>query len=207
MRRRDFIVALGATTPIILRPFGARGQERTKRVGVLITANPEPFWTNFQEGMRDLGYRDGSNVQFETRSADGKLDLLPGLAAELARLQVDVIVAHQTPAVAAARRAAPDIPIVMAAAGDPVGQGFISTLARPGGNITGLSGTTADLAPKSLELIHDIIPSVRRVAVLANAADPFYYIVPRTVAARRREFAGRPSGHDDTQNRGDLFRF
>jgi putative tryptophan/tyrosine transport system substrate-binding protein len=111
--------------------------------------------------------------------------LLPGFAEELVRLKVDVIVPYQTPSVAAAQHATRDIPIVMAGAGDSVGQGFIASLAQPGGNITGISGTTAELGQKTLELVRDIIPSVRRMAVLANAHDPFTKSIRGTVAEGR----------------------
>src|SRR5262249_20010309 len=116
---------------------------------------------------------EGQNIAFEVRLPDSKPNLLRELAAELVRLKVDVIVASQTSAVTAARQATTEIPIIMAPAGDPVGTGLISSLARPGGNITGLSATTAELGAKILELVGDVLPSTRRVAVLANAADPF----------------------------------
>jgi putative ABC transport system substrate-binding protein len=109
----------------------------------------------------------------ESRWAEGNNDRLPELAAELVRLKVDIIVATQTPAVQAAKRATNTIPIVMAPAGDPVGTGIIASLARPGGNVTGLSAAISELAAKNLEFIREISPSVRRVAVLANKADPF----------------------------------
>ena len=143
------------------------------RIGILLTANPEPFWSEFRAGLREHGYIDGQNIAFEFRSADGELNLLRALADELVRLKVDIIVASQTPAVIAARQATTEIPIVMAPAGDPVATGLISSLARPGSNITGLSGTAAELGAKTLELLRDVLPSTRRVAVLANAADPF----------------------------------
>jgi putative ABC transport system substrate-binding protein len=148
-------------------------QAKTARIGVLNLANPEPFWTLLREGMRDLGYTEGQSLQFEFRTAEGNSDLLAGLAAELVRLKADVIVAYPTPAVVAVKQATREIPIVLAGAGDPVGTGLVASLARPGGNITGTSSTTAELGPKTLEIIRDIIPSVRRVAVLANASDPF----------------------------------
>ena len=171
MRRREFITLLGGAAAW---PLAARAQQpKLPRIGVLIPANPEPFWSVFRDGLREHGYIEGQNIQFEFRSADGKPNLLRELAAELVRLKVDIIVAHQTPAVTAARQATTEIPIVMAGAGDPVATGLISSLARPGGNITGLSGTTAELGAKTLELIRDMLPSTRRVAVLANAADPF----------------------------------
>jgi putative tryptophan/tyrosine transport system substrate-binding protein len=171
MRRRDFILLAGMAIACPL-PLAAQ-QPKVPRIGVLIPSNPEPFWSEFRAGLREHGYIEGQNIQFEFRSADGEPTRLRELALELVRLKVDIIVASQTPAVTAARQATTEIPVVMAPAGDPVGTGLISSLARPGGNITGLSSTTAELGAKILELIRDVLPSTRRVAVLANAADPF----------------------------------
>ena len=172
MRRRDFIA--GIVGSAVAWSFAARAQQpKLPRIGILIPANPEPFWNEFQQGLREHGYIEGQTIQFEFRSAEGKPSLLRGLADELVRLKVDIIVASQTPAVIAARQATTEIPIVMAPAGDPVGTGLISSLARPGGNITGLSSTTAELGAKTLELIRDVLPYTRRVAVLANTVDPF----------------------------------
>ena len=172
MRRRDFIKVI-AGSPATW-PLAARAQQpKLPRIGILIPANPEPFWSVFQQGLREHDYIEGQTIQVEFRSAEGKPNLLRELADELVRLKVDIIVASQTPAVTAARQATTEIPIVMAPAGDPVGTGLISSLARPGGNITGLSSTTAELGAKTLELIRDVLPSTRRVAVLANAVDPF----------------------------------
>ena len=127
----------------------------------------------FYDAIRDLGYVEGRTIQFVVRSAEGKVDRLPELAAELVRSKVDVIVASLTPAVAAAKNATRDIPIVMAPAGDPIASGLIASLARPGGNITGVSGTAAELGAKSLALIREVLPKARRVAFLGNADDPF----------------------------------
>jgi len=127
----------------------------------------------FQEGLRGLGYIEGQNILFEFRSAGGKVNLLPDLAAELVRLKVDIIVVWQTPTARAARQATSEIPIVMADVGDPVGTGLVASLARPGGNVTGLAGVTAELAGKSVELIRAMMPSASRVAVLVNSTDPF----------------------------------
>jgi len=172
MRRRDFIA--GIVGSAVAWSFAARAQQpKLPRIGILIPANPEPFWNEFQQGLREHDYIEGQTIQFEFRSAEGKPNLLRGLADELVRLKIDIIVASQTPAVIAARQATTEIPIVMAPAGDPVGTGLISSLARPGGNITGLSSTTAELGVKTLELVRDVLPSTRRVAVLANAVDPF----------------------------------
>jgi putative ABC transport system substrate-binding protein len=175
MKRRDIIALIGgvALAPL-LWPLPLRAQ-RTKlpSIGVLVPANPEPFWGLLREGLREHGYAEGKNIRFEFRSADGNPERLRQLADELIRLKVDMIVASQTPAVIAVKRATTEIPIVMAAAGDPVGTGLVASLARPGGNITGLSGTTAELGSKILELVREMLPSTRRVAVLANATDPF----------------------------------
>lgn len=169
MRRREFIGLVGGAA---LWPV-ARAQQPTKvpRIGVLLISGPEPMGP-FRESLRDLGYAEGRNIEIEVRSAQSQVARLPELAAELVRSQVDVIVAIQTPAVYAAKNATRDIPIVMMA-GDPIGTGLISNLARPDGNLTGLSGAAAELAAKSLELIPQMVPAARRVGVLGNANDPF----------------------------------
>lgn len=171
MRRREFIaMAAGVAT----WPLGADAQPaKAARIGVLNLVNPEPLWTLLQDGMQTLGYRAGQNLQFEFRSAQGNSDLLPGLAAELVRLKCDLIVGFPSPAVAALKQATREIPIVMLGAGDPVATGLVASLTRPGGNVTGTSSTTAELGSKTLEVIREIIPSLKRVAVLANATDPF----------------------------------
>jgi putative tryptophan/tyrosine transport system substrate-binding protein len=150
-----------------------RGQQaKVPRIGVLVVDSAEP-WEIVRKGLHDLGYLEGRNIAIEFRSAEGNASALASLAADLVRLKVDVIVATFTPAVKAAKEATREIPIVMAASGDPVGMGLIATLARPGGNITGLSGTGLELGAKSLELIREIVPSAARIAVLADATDPF----------------------------------
>ena len=155
-------------------PLAARAQQtKMPRLGVLLVGNREPFSRLFWEGLRELGYIDGQNIQIEFRSAEGKLNLLPELAAELVRLKVDIIVASEMPSVQAAKRATNEIPIIMAPSGDPVGTGLIASLARPGGNVTGLSAAAAELAGKSLELIREILPSASRVAALADPTNPF----------------------------------
>lgn len=171
MKRREFIYLVGSA---VAWPVATRAQQgKVPVIGGLILANPEPVWNMLRDGLRELGYIEGQSIRFEFRSADGKPGILPELAAELVRLKVDLIVAAQTPAVQAAKDATREIPIVMATAGDPVGTGLISSLARPGGNITGNSATTSELGAKTLEIIREMLPSARRVAVLANATDPF----------------------------------
>jgi putative tryptophan/tyrosine transport system substrate-binding protein len=172
MKRRAFIMLLGAAG----WPLAARGQPvKVPVIGILLTGNPEPdiFLKGFREALWETGYIDGQNVRLEVRSAEAKTALLPERAAELVRLKVDVIVTSLTPPALAAKQATSDIPIVMAPAGDPVLTGLVASLARPGGNVTGVSAASAEIAGKSLELIREVIPSARRVAVLANEADPF----------------------------------
>lgn len=171
MRRRDFftlISGFAGAWPLVAR---AEQAPKVPRVGVLLISGPE-LMGPFRESLRDLGYTEGKNIQIEVQSAQGQVARLPELAADLVRSQVDVIVAIQTPAVYAAKNATRDIPIVMMA-GDPIGTGLISNLARPDGNLTGLSGAAAELAAKSLELIPQMVPAARRVGVLGNANDPF----------------------------------
>jgi putative tryptophan/tyrosine transport system substrate-binding protein len=173
MKRRAFITLLASAAA---RPLAARAQQRRPaRIGVLVLGNPdpEPFMRVFQEALRELGHVPGQDLVMELRSAGGSASLLSQLAAELVRLNVDVIVAYQTPSAHAAKQATGTIPIVMASAGDPVGTGLVASLARPGGNVTGLSATTAELAAKNLEFLREMLPTARRVAVLANATDPF----------------------------------
>jgi putative ABC transport system substrate-binding protein len=172
MQRREFITLLGGTAAAW--PLAARAQQTNlPKLGILLVGNREPFSRLFWAGLREFGYIDGQNMQVEFRSAEGKLNLLPELAAELVRLKVDVIVASETPSVQAAKRATSEIPIVMAPSGDPVGTGLIASLARPGGNVTGLSAATAELAGKSLELIREIMPTASRVAALADPTNAF----------------------------------
>jgi putative ABC transport system substrate-binding protein len=176
MKRRKFLMFL-AGAAIMTAPFwslaASAQQAKLVTIGVLNAANPEPLGSLLREALREVGYREGENLRFEPRMANGNPVLLPGLAAELIRLKVDVIVAYPTPAIVVAKQATREIPIVMLAAGDPVGVGLVESLVRPGGNVTGTSSTTSELGAKTLEVIRDIVPSVRRVAVLANATDPF----------------------------------
>jgi len=170
MNRRAFIALMGgaATGPLAAR---AQQAERMRRIGLLLVSGPEPLGP-FREALADVGYVEGKNIQIEIRSAQGQDTRLPELAAELVRSRVDVIIAVQTPAAHAAKNATRDIPIIVMA-GDPIATGLITNLARPGGNITGLSATAAEAAAKSLELIAEIKPGARRVGVLGNADDPF----------------------------------
>ena len=173
MQRRDFIkmsTALAASWP-----FAARAQQaQMRRVGALILGNAdaEAFRKEMREGLSKAGYVEGRNILFDIRSAQGRPDLLPQLAAELVAAKVDVLVALYTPCARAAQQATRDIPIVAIIA-NPVETGFIASLARPGGNITGVSLMAAEAHGKCVEVFGDMLPSVRKVAALGNASDPF----------------------------------
>jgi putative ABC transport system substrate-binding protein len=173
MKRRKFIAIMAGAAAW---PLGAYAQRsKVARIGALYIgiADAESFKSELRDGLRELGYVEGQNIAFEFRSAEGKLDRLPDLAAELVRLKLDVIVALYVPCALAAKQATQDIPIVIIAA-DPVETGIIPSLARPGGNITGVSLMSAALIGKCVELFRDMLPATRRVAVLTSAADPLF---------------------------------
>jgi putative ABC transport system substrate-binding protein len=174
VRRRDlFAPFFGAAA---LWPLaGIAQQRRVPTVGVLAVGSPgvADFWRLFREAMQDLGYIEGQSIRYEFRSDEGQITRLPELAAELVRLKVDVIVTWFTPAAQAAKQATREIPIVMALVGNPIETGLVESLARPGGNITGMAGVAAELAGKSVQLIREMLPSAKRVVALANAPDPF----------------------------------
>jgi len=166
MRLIGLVLALGLT----LAPLAAEAQEAAKiaRIGWLtFNVAPNPHLREaFRQGLRDLGYVEGRNLVNEYRDAEGKPDRLPALAAELVALKVDVIVAGGTLQALAAKQATRTIPIVFAAAGDPITDGLVTSLARPGGNVTGVSSLTPDLVGKCLELLKQAVPGVSRVAIL-----------------------------------------
>ena len=171
MDRRTFIS--GLTFGLLAAPLAAEAQPPGKvpRIGVLVVATRSFFSTrieSFRQGLRELGYVEGKNVLIEYRYAEGKLDLLPALASELVQLKVDVIVTASPPGVQAAKNATSTIPIVFAAIGDPVGGGFVASLARPGANVTGLSILAPALSGKRLELLKEAFPKVTRVVILWN---------------------------------------
>jgi putative tryptophan/tyrosine transport system substrate-binding protein len=148
----------------------AEAQQPTKisRIGYLSAVSPSANVARneaFRQGLRELGYVEGKNIVIDWRSAEGKLDRLPALAAELVRLKVDIIITGGPPATRAAKEATSTIPIVMTFDPDPVGNGFVASLARPGGNITGLATLAPELSGKQLELLKEIVPKLSRVAV------------------------------------------
>lgn len=171
MKRRLFTQSLGAGA------FGiatrAAAQQVVPVVGVLVSGSPESFQPLFVEAMRRLGYEPGKNINYNVQSGQGDASQLSALASVLIRANVQVLVARLTPAVMAASRATQRVPIIMAGAGDPVGNGLVESLARPGRNITGVAGVAGLLSGKLVELVREVIPGARDIAVLANPTDPF----------------------------------
>ena len=156
-------------------PLAAEAQppDKVYRIGYLDTTPfPAPQWDAFLDGLRVHGYREGQNLVFERRFSEGNAERFPAFAAEMVRLKVDLILVRTTPAALAAKHVTQTIPIVITTAIDPVGAGLVASLARPGGNITGLSVLAPELSGKRLELLKEVIPGMTRVAVLWNAANP-----------------------------------
>jgi putative ABC transport system substrate-binding protein len=186
--RRAFLASVAGG--LLVAPTAARAQRAgpASRVGVLVfTSISEPVQEAFRQGLRDHGYVEARNVHLEWRAAEGRPDRAKAHAEELVRMEVDVIVATLTPAVQAARNATRTIPIVMAYAGDPVATGFVASLARPGGNITGLSATAVELSGKRIQLLREVVPTLSRLGLLINGADPFAkpFVEENRAAARR----------------------
>jgi ABC-type uncharacterized transport system substrate-binding protein len=171
--RRAFLGVLASGLLAAPLAAGAQQPEKVYRIGYLFYGSPgrSPELDAFRQGLRELGCIEGENTTIEYRFASGDVGRLPGLAAELVRLNLDVIVTPGTPAALAAKQATGTIPIVFAGVADAVGAGLVASLARPGGNITGLTGISAELGGKRLELLKEVAPKASRVAVLYNPAD------------------------------------
>jgi putative ABC transport system substrate-binding protein len=173
MKKRILLIAFAALVLASVHLASAQQAKKVPRVGIL---TPDPvsaranLFKGFRQGLRELGYVEGKNIAIEVRSAEGKADRLPAAATELVSIKVDVIVTSTTRAVQAAKQATGTIPIVMAAVVDPVGTGLVASLARPGGNITGLSLVGPELSGKQLELLKDTLPNVKRVAFVWDPA-------------------------------------
>jgi putative ABC transport system substrate-binding protein len=173
-------VIVASTLSLLVAPGFAVAQpaEQVRRIGMLragvTSTDSERNFEAFRQGLRALGYIEGQNLVIVSRSAEGSAERLPDLAAELVRLQVEVLVAAGAPAIRAAQNATRTIPIVMAGTSDAMAQGFIASLARPGGNITGLSDLGAELHGKRLELLKETVPQSARIAVLLNPASPYH---------------------------------
>jgi ABC-type uncharacterized transport system substrate-binding protein len=175
MRRRKFIALLGTTA--IVWPLAARAQQpgRLPIIGFLGAATPSArsqWVAAFVQRLHELGWIEGRTVAIEYRWAEGRSERFAEIAAEFVRLKVDVIATYATPPVIAAKEMTAVIPIVSAVMGDPVGTGLVASLARPGGNVTGLSNQAADTAGKRLELLREVVPQLRQLAVLANVSNP-----------------------------------
>jgi putative ABC transport system substrate-binding protein len=176
---------------ILAAPLVVEAQSATKlyRIGFLGAASASTHGTRLEAlraGLRDLGYVEGRNIVIEYRWAEGKYERLPVLAAELVHLNVDVLVAAGTPGISAAKQATPTIPIVMAGSGDAVATGLVASLARPGGNVTGLTDAVPELMAKWLELLKEAVPRIERVAVLLNPDNPTAAPDRRTMEATAR---------------------
>jgi ABC-type uncharacterized transport system substrate-binding protein len=175
------------TLSLLGMPLAAVAQPPTHvyRIGYLLggTREQEPYLEAFLEAMGTLGYVEGQNLVMEYRAAEGQYERLPALAAELVRLKVDVLLVVITPAALAAKDATTTIPIVMAGVGDPVESGLVASLARPGGNVTGLASLAPELVGKQLEFLKDLLPTVSRVAVLWNPTNPAHALIVREADA------------------------
>jgi putative tryptophan/tyrosine transport system substrate-binding protein len=170
-RRRELLIALGVAALAWAGAVRAQAPSTLRRIGMLSGFSPSgyaPSYQAFRLGLRDLGWVEGKNISIEYRHAEGRHDRLPDLAADLVRLKVDVIVTTATSDALAAQRATKAIPIVMVAAGNPVAHGLVESLARPGGNVTGLSQMLQEVSGKRLELLKEVVPKLSRVAVLWN---------------------------------------
>jgi ABC-type uncharacterized transport system substrate-binding protein len=182
-QRRRSLLASAATLGtalalgLLASPLTADAQQaRTVyRIGMLETRSAELNAANveaFRQGLAELGYKEGHNLRIEYRSSDGRDERFPALASELVRLKVDLILTRGTPAALAAKNATGTIPVVMAASGDPVGSGIVASLARPGGNVTGLSSGITESFPKRVELLTELLPGLKRIAAILNMGNP-----------------------------------
>jgi ABC-type uncharacterized transport system substrate-binding protein len=189
MRRREFVTLLGEAA--VLWPLAARAQQAGRRptVGLLGPQTPaaQNLWNAaFVQRLRELGWIEGDTIAIEYRWAEGRGERFAEIASEFVRLKVDVIVTQGTPAVVALKQATSFIPIVFASAADPVGTGLVASLARPGGNITGLSSQMSDTGSKRLELLREVVPDLRRLAILANIGNPASVLETDAVQAAAR---------------------
>jgi putative ABC transport system substrate-binding protein len=177
MRRKLFGLTLGGL--VFALSISAEGQPQVKIPRIAVLTSTTVVWQieALRQGLAELGYVEGKNLVIEVRSAEGKLDRLPELATELVRLKPDIIVSSSNPAIIALKRATQSIPIIMTSVGDPVGAGFVSSLAHPGGNITGLSNIAEQLSGKRLELLKEIHPKIARIAILRNPRIPTHTVL------------------------------
>ena len=174
MKRREFLAFLGVMAAL---PLEASAQSKIPRIGFMgnsTAALEANLLDAFREGLRELGYEEGRNIVIEYRWADGKYDHFPVLVAELIAAKVDAIVTAGTPAALAVKNATTTVPLVMVAVGDPIGTGLVPSLARPGGNLTGLSSIAPDLEGKRLQLLREVTPALSHVGIFINSLNPFH---------------------------------
>ena len=176
---------------LLVAPLSGEAQQAGKvfRVGFLTAYSSSAdasLFDSFRQGMRKLGYEEGRDIAYETRWAEGRFERLPGLAAELVGLKLDVMLVSTTPAVLAAKKATKTVPIVMTGVGDPVGTGLVANLARPGENITGNTNIMGEMTGKRLELLKQVVPRLSRVAVLGHPGDPIFAVQMRHAEAVAR---------------------
>jgi putative ABC transport system substrate-binding protein len=201
MPRRSFIA--GVLTALVSSPYTAAAQgrepastrQRAARIGALAFGTFDSRLDRLREGLRRLGYVEGRDFVLEPREAGGQETRLPGLAEELVALDVDVLIGNSTPAVEALKAATSSIPIVMAPAGDALGSGLVTNLARPGGNVTGLSLTLVEMAGKTVELLHAVVPPAKRLACLVHEKDPLHvpFLAEAETATGRLGLRMRPA--------------
>jgi ABC-type uncharacterized transport system substrate-binding protein len=191
------ILAVALTILVVATSLAVQAQPPGKvyRIGMLERTSPETNAANldgFRQGLRTLGYAEGKNFVIEYRSAEGRDERFPELAAELVRLKVDLILARGTPAILAAKNASGTIPVVITGVGDPVGQGIVASLARPGGNVTGLSPIVTETYPKRVELLRELVPKATRLAALFNMSNPAIPPAWKEVATAARSLGLQP---------------
>jgi putative ABC transport system substrate-binding protein len=173
--RRTFLGSVAGVVLAAARTTHAQQPRRLHRIGMIERTSPAINATNlasFRQGLRDLGYVEGETFLIEYRSADGRDDRFPDLATELVRQKVDLLLTRGTPAALAARNATGTIPVVIIGVGDPVGQGLVASLARPGKNITGLSAAVTEIYPKRVQILRELVPKAARIAALFNMSNP-----------------------------------
>ncbi len=207
MNRREFITFLGVAAVL---PLAASAQSKIPRIGFMgnSTAALEANLVDaFREGLRELGYEEGRNIVIEYRWADGEYQRFSTLVAELVAAKVDLIVTAGTPAALAVKKATTTVPLIMVAVGDPVGTGLVPSLARPGGNLTGLSSIAPDLEGKRLQLLREIVPALSSVAMFVNSVNPFHVSSMRQARAAAAEMGIKLQLHDirKTEDLDDAF--
>ena len=186
MKRREFIKLIGGSVATAWPLAAGAQQKKTYRIGVLSQDLQPGLLETFRDELQKRGYVEGSDISIELRNAAGHNERLPALADELLKLKVDVIVTVNTPAAQAAKKATKTVPVVMMRVADPVRSGLVASLARPGGNITGLSFMPEALGPKGVELLHEMLPKITRMAALYQGNNPGAVIIVDDVQRKGR---------------------